>query len=769
VKVLLVVPRTLGTSYGFTNFPIGLAYISSAVKAAGHDVHILDLNNYYSPIFHVGILQMLLKREINKFNPDIVATGGLSAIYDQIHAIIELARQIKPGVVTVMGGGCVSSDPEVIMENIHADFGVIGEGEVTIVDLIEHLEAGAQDFENVDGIIFRRGTQLVTTSPRQPIMDLDSIPFPDYEGFDINCHLDRQTLTDQDVHPFNNLRVFEIAASRSCPFKCTFCFHPVGDKYRKRSIGSVLSEIRYLVDNYKVNYMLLNDELFASDKNWLLDFCSGVKQLGIKWQAQLRVDIVDDELIALLKDAGCIYISYGLESASPTILKSMRKKITVKQIENALEITKNHDILIQGNFIFGDRAETLETIVETLNWWFRHREYRINLSHLIAYPGTALYRYAIEEGLIKGNRIEYIKNGCKGLKQLNLTRLPADVFNSMLQIILGNLRPGNFEPAIISECIPKGCDPYQGYYYSARMKCPYCGMEDDYFPIHSKYVRFNLKTYRDFGFGCRFCNQRMTFLPPEIEMQFVDIVKKGCNRIVILGADENTKLIINTSHTLQNHVQFILCEPGFGDKQIHGIRVKTIADTDVDFKDINGVIQLSGLSGAYSSIAQRISEKGIPLFNLSELFRFFVRRETKEQIQAHLNETAAKIDVAKNNSNFDEANFLLAELLESYPDILDIHRNMLESAGYRKDFKQFFDVAYTIAALAPKGQFERIRQYLVECFYQFVNSGLACEARQIMEVLVFRNPAMDRAVLQPMENALAAAQGSLVFKDQEKI
>jgi len=281
VKVLLVVPRTLGTSYGFTNFLIGLAYISSAVKAAGHDVHILDLNNYYSPIFHVGILQMLLKREINKFNPDIVATGGLSAIYDQIHAIIELARQIKPGVVTVMGGGCVSSDPEVIMENIHADFGVIGEGEVTIVDLIEHLEAGAQDFENVDGIIFRRGTQLVTTSPRQPIMDLDSIPFPDYEGFDINCHLDRQTLTDQDVHPFNNLRVFEIAASRSCPFKCTFCFHPVGDKYRKRSIGSVLSEIRYLVDNYKVNYMLLNDELFASDKNWLLDFCSGVKQLGI--------------------------------------------------------------------------------------------------------------------------------------------------------------------------------------------------------------------------------------------------------------------------------------------------------------------------------------------------------------------------------------------------------------------------------------------------------------------------------------------------------
>jgi len=690
-------------------------------------------------------------------------------MYDQIHAVTGLAKQIKNNVVTVIGGGCVSSDPEVIMENISADFGVIGEGEVTIVELVEYIEKGKTDFENVDGIIFRRGTRFVTTSPRKPIMDLDSIPFPDYEGFDIGSYLARQTLTDQDVHPFNNPRLFEIAASRSCPFKCTFCFHPVGDKYRKRSIGSILSEIRYLVDNYQVNYILLNDELFASDEKWLRQFCSGIKEFNLKWMVQLRVDIVDDQLITQLKDAGCIYISYGLESASPTILKSMRKKISVKQIENALETTKKHDILIQGNFIFGDKAETIETIVETLSWWFKHREYRINLSHLIAYPGTALYHYAIEEGLIKGNRIEYIKNGCKGLKQLNLTKLPSEVFNSMLQIILGNLRPGNFKAGIISECTVKGCDPYQGYYYSARIKCPYCGMEDDYFPIHSKYVQFNLKTYHDFGFGCRFCNQRLTFLPPEIEMQFVEIVNKGCARLVILGADANTKLIVNTSHVLQNHVRFILCEPQFSEKQIHDIRVKSITDPDIDFIDIDAVVQLSGLSGAYSAIAQRISEYGIPLFNMSGAFHFFAGREGKEQIQAHLNETAVKIDRAKQSSNFDEANFLLAQLLEAYPDILDIHRNLLESAGYRKDFKQFFDVAYTMAALAPKGQFERIRQYLVDCFYQFVNSGLLDESREIIDLLLYRNPAMDRTVLQPMENALTTAQGRLHLTDQEKI
>lgn len=733
-----------------------MAYISSSLKAAGHEVHILDLNAYYSPIIHIGMLEMLLKRKIMEINPDIVATGGLSAIYDQIHAVIGLTRRVNNRIISIIGGGCVSSEPELIMENIPADFGVLGEGEITIVELLEKIEAKSASFEEVNGIIFRQGSRLVTTPARRPIDDLDSVPHPDYEGFDIQAYLDRQTLTDQDIHPFNNLRVVEIAASRSCPFKCTFCFHPVGDKYRKRSINSVISEIEYLVTRYQVNYILLNDELFAGDKKWLLEFCARVKKFHVKWQAQLRVDIVDEELILLLKDSGCIYISYGLESASPAILKSMRKKITVEQIENALFLTKKHNILIQGNFIFGDQAETLETIVETLSWWFKHREYRINLSHLIPYPGTALYHYAIEQGLIKQNRIDYIKNGCKGLKDLNLTTLPDPVFKMMLQIILGNLRPGNFEAGHIIDSELKGCDPYQGHVYSLRIRCPYCNTADDYYPIHSKYVKMSLKTYNDFGFGCRHCNQRMTFLPPEAETFLMDIVKNGYKKLLLLGADHKTELIINTSHTLQNHVELIVCEPGYGTKQIRHINVKPVSDMDIRVSEIDAAVHLFPLNATYGGMAVILSSSGIPIFDGTEAFRFLYKSENKEQIQQHLTRAAKQIDEKKKDNNYNEANFLLLELQETYPDIMDIHRNLLETSGMRKDYKLFFDVAYTLATLVQKGAFEPVKQLLINWFQHFLNSGDIMAAGRIKDLFEYQDPQGNQGLLQTLSNALRA-------------
>ena len=156
MKTLLVIPRTVGSSFGYSSFPIGIAYISSSLKQAGHDVHILDLNKHYSPVFHIKIIQMLIKRKIMDIGPGIVATGGLSSMYDQIFGIVEAVRSIDPRILTVIGGGCVSSEPELIMENIHADFGIIGEGEHTIVELFGAIEARNIDFGSVDGIIFRQ-------------------------------------------------------------------------------------------------------------------------------------------------------------------------------------------------------------------------------------------------------------------------------------------------------------------------------------------------------------------------------------------------------------------------------------------------------------------------------------------------------------------------------------------------------------------------------------------------------------------------------------
>ncbi len=755
MRVLLVVPRTVGVSYGYTNFPIGIAYISSSLKQAGHDVTILNLNDYYAPIFNPAIIEMMIRRRIAVFNPRIVATGGLSAQYDSIHAIIGSSKRIQHDIVTIIGGGCVSSEPELIMNNINADFGVIGEGEETIVELLERMESGRTDFETVHGIVFKKNGQLVTTSSRKPIENLDTVPLPDYEGINIRTFLDRQTLTDQDIHPYNQPRVFELAASRSCPFKCTFCFHPVGDRYRKRSIDSVISEIDLLVQKYNVNYILLNDELFASDKKWLIAFCERIKKYEVKWQAQIRVDIVDEELILLLKDAGCIYISYGLESASPTILKSMRKKITLEQIENALALTKKHDILIQGNFIFGDRAETVETMVETLNWWFKHREYRINLSQLIPYPGTALYHYAIEQNLFKHDRIEYMKNGCKGLNQINLTKLPDDVYWNMLNVIIGNLRPGNFKPGKIESCKLEGCDPYQGYFYSVRIQCPYCNESIDYFPIHSKYVKHNLKTYRDFGFGCRHCNQRMTFGPPETEILLMNLVKENDQRqFAIIGADEKTKIFVKTSYFIQQYCSVIILDQDSSIKEIAGIPIRSSSVLNDLSTRIDGAIRISAQEGHLDDL---LKVRGVNIYNISGDLNYLEKCENKEQIQAHFNRVSEKINQAKRRNGFDEVNFLLLELLDSYPSALDLHRNLIESTLNRNDFLLFFDICYTMASMMPPNDFAAIKQTLLNVFPQLVNNNLRSEAMEIIKVLQFNNPAEDTGLIQSL-TASAAGQ-----------
>lgn len=755
MKILLIVPKLASTAFGFTNFPVGLAYISSSLKKAGYDVHVMDFNKYYCGFFNIALIQMLIKRKVMEIEPQVVGTGGLSAIFDQLKLVIDTVKEVNPGITTVVGGGCLSSEPEVVMENMAADFGVIGEGEETIVDLVAALDSQSQDFSSVDGIIYKGEKGLTKTKPRKPIDDLDALPFPDYEGFDISGFLDRQTLTDKDVHPNNHPRAIEIAASRSCPFQCTFCFHPVGDKYRKRSIESVISEIKYLQTNYNINYLTMNDELFATNKEWLKEFCKEIKKIGIKWQAQLRVDSVDEDLIVQLKDAGCIYISYGLESASPPILKSMRKKISIDQISKALEITRRHDLTIQGNFIFGDKDETIETMVETLDWWFKHKDYRIALSRIVPYPGSALYKYAIEQGMLTEDRVEYLKNGCKKLQQLNLTRIPNEIFNSLMQIVMGHLRPGNFSPGKVNECRLEGCDPYQGYFYSVNVECPYCGKEADYKYIHSKYIKFAFRTYNEFNFGCRECNQRMTFMPPEVENLMIDIVhNQKKKKIAVMGVDRKAQLLMNTSYLAKQHIVVVLEEPEkYPDALLNEIPVRSIHEPDCSV-EFDCVIKLSKLDPSYDNACQQLAAKGCPVYDLSDTFLFLDMPADDAQVQVYFNYVAQQIDKAKQNGFLDEANYILIDLLERFPATLDIHRNLLEVSAGRKDFSMFFDVAYTLAFILAPEHFEPIKQFLIQIFNKLIEEGNQEKAGCIVDILLFKNPQEDPNLIQSMRDKL---------------
>jgi len=383
-------------------FPIGMAYVSSSLKKSARDVVTYNLN------YKKGEIKELVGEFVREMEIDVLATGGLTAHYWQLKEILDSARAAKPDTILAVGGGIITSSPIPAMEALEiADYGMIGEGEITICELAEALE-GKRDTHTVDGLIFKENESWTITRPRAEIMDLDSLPYPDYEGFEFNELLSK---TPTDLFGFGKDRFGFLSLARSCPFNCTFCFHPSGTRYRRRSMKSAFQEIDYLIEHFDIHNVNITDELFLSKMEDVRAFCTEIKKRNIGFSISLRVDKVNREMLELLRDHGCIQIGFGLESADNRILKSMNKRITIEQIDNALALCNEVGIKAQGNFIFGDEAETVETAENTIKWWREHPQYSIRTALIILYPGSVLYQNACKRGIIK-DEVQFIKDGC---------------------------------------------------------------------------------------------------------------------------------------------------------------------------------------------------------------------------------------------------------------------------------------------------------------------------------------------------------------------
>ena len=445
MKILLVAPPyALLRRY---HFPVGIAYVSGMLKK--HGFHVVCHNSALDDDWQ-GEFRRLLERE----RPDVLGVGALTPSYQFVKWMLKTAKEVLPGVVTLLGGGILGSEPDVF-DALGADIGVAGEGEEVSVELLHVLEQGG-DLGQVAGILYRDAAgRTVNTGPRPFIEDLDSIPFPDYEGFNFQVC-------------YENLGTYDMISSRGCPFHCTFCYSALGrGRYRAHSIDYVIREIRQLVDTYGVKSVGLMDEVFALRKGRILEFCDKVEPLGMTWYAQLRCGVVDEHLLARMHETGCRMVFYGLESMSPDVLRSMNKKLNPAVIEQALEMTYQSRMESFGNFIFGDPQETVETAWQTLDWWLAHRQYFVNLGKIDCWPGTRIYHDAIERGVVT-DKIAFIEQGCP---MINMTQLPEDEFLELIRCVWllheGLLWPGRLLEARVQ---PDGSA-------SARCLCPHCKAE----------------------------------------------------------------------------------------------------------------------------------------------------------------------------------------------------------------------------------------------------------------------------------------------------
>jgi anaerobic magnesium-protoporphyrin IX monomethyl ester cyclase len=502
-------PATVSRNYNY-NIPIGLAYISAFLKKNGHDVQFLNLNHCD------GIVEDLIRDRLSKEPVDCVITGGISPFFPDVKNCVDAVRKCSPDTRIILGGGLLTSQPEVVFSLIQPDYGVIGEGELTVKELLECLENHG-DIAAVPGLVFRNADgKIVFTTPRDPIKDLDMLPWPDYEGLGYEEFLHHMTPTDVHYYSiFDNPRAYPIIASRSCPYSCTFCFHPLGKKYRKRSLDDVMEELEYAIKKYHINILLFYDELFANDRVRVNDFCHRLQNLfktipwDVKWVCQMRVDVLDEELITLMKDSGCYCLSLGLESYSAPVLLSMNKHITPKQIDDALRLCAHHHMGFTGNFIFGDTAETPETYRETIKYWKENNAIignQVVLGLISLYQGTPLYKRALEKGIVK-DEAAFIEDRATKNDFINFTeKMTDEEFQKMRQEIADAniISPWYSEP--LSTAVTDGIS-------EVKVKCPHCNGISVYRNISlPSLLGFESSDRRPLELVCRNCYARIRLI-----------------------------------------------------------------------------------------------------------------------------------------------------------------------------------------------------------------------------------------------------------------
>lgn len=477
-----------------TDFPAGIAYVASALKRAGHEVMGLNPNNDSSYPSAREMLQDKLQKAIRDFQPALIGLGGICIDYAFFKDAIALCRQYAPDTPIVCGGGIITNDAPFLFETLHPDFCVVGEGEEAMVRLAQALEQGGS-LENIPNIGYWRGTEVVFTKSDFNYGPIDQLAFPDYDSFGVREMLDGYSMAARSLYryPRTHPRPMTIVTARSCPFRCTFCVHHRGPQYRARSVGNIMEELRVAYEKYQFNVLIILDELFAVNKARMHEFCEalseGRRQYGwdFDWSFQTHaVAALDVPTLKMAKAAGCYLFGYGVESASPRVLASMNKRSKPEQIAAGIEAAAAAEVGFGGNFIFGDPAETTETIKESMDFFWRYcRNININMISIQPYPGSKLFEVCRERGII-GDKLKFYETISEHI--WNMTTIPDRLWFPWVHLLylFSETAPWlKATDAVEFEVETDGeVDPIARYYGQRMCKisalCPHCGRKSTY-------------------------------------------------------------------------------------------------------------------------------------------------------------------------------------------------------------------------------------------------------------------------------------------------
>ena len=432
MKRLTLVNISKGFEQGI--IPLGLTSISAYLKKYGgpQDIRLLDSN---------------CQDIYRSFEPTDVV--GISAVTQDINNAINFASFVKSKypVPVILGGVHISTCgklPPIF------DLGVVGEGEETMLELMNMGDFSRENLKEVKGICYNEDGTTVFTKPRELITNLDKIPIPDRDIANLDYYLQRR-----QIIPYHAGRSLTMISSRGCPFNCVFCSTRVHwKKFRAFSAERALEEIDLLIGKYQAEIIHIFDDLFIADKSRLAEIHQAIMRKGInkkvKFMCLVRSDMLDDPTMKMLKDMNVVITGIGMESGCEKILEYLKRRTTtIDKNRRAIELSHKYEIPTMGSFMVGNPGETEQDLLKTLDFIrsYRYSPYLAPLSYIsTAFPGTEFWGYGKKKGINVEDIDKIVMDIPNDVTKLDgaplLTDIPKDRFFSIIQLFAKETRYG---------------------------------------------------------------------------------------------------------------------------------------------------------------------------------------------------------------------------------------------------------------------------------------------------------------------------------------
>jgi radical SAM superfamily enzyme YgiQ (UPF0313 family) len=416
MKVALIRPPEVNPYWKAKRPSLGISYIASYLKAHRIEAKLFDAN--YNAWTETQTIEL-----VAHYRPDIIGISSMTHEIASSHTIAALLRARLDNVPTVIGGCHITALPqETMIEFPNFTYGVYGEGEATMLSLIQCLSQQSREEElaQINGLVYRDTNQVFINPPchRLSSEQLTKLSYPDFDHY----YQSKKALAAKNDY-------YVMISSRGCPYKCIFCMQVLGRQVRRRSAESVVDEMEYAIDRYGAHTIYFFDEIFLFNDRLTYDTLELIKKRDLpkrlRWRALTRVNLVDEKLITCVKEAGCFALEIGIEAGSNEVLKRINKQITTEQTENAVRIIKKAGIAVDANYIFGHPHETVESIKDTINLATKLNTDTIAIGIMTPYPGTKIFEMAQRgEGGYRLLTKDWSKYDKYGGKALELEGLP---------------------------------------------------------------------------------------------------------------------------------------------------------------------------------------------------------------------------------------------------------------------------------------------------------------------------------------------------------